>query len=77
MLGVTIKARSCRYMPPERSYDWDEPRSMPYYMRGSRSYFDFSQRNVVDEITGSPGKEDRPGILRPIRSLLSRLGLLG
>jgi len=73
-VGVTPKARSCRYMPPEKTYDWDEPRTMPYYMRGARSYFDIGMRNVTDEPTGS-SDGGSAGILRPFKSLLSRLGL--
>ena len=72
-MGVTLKARSCRYMPPEKTYDWDEPRRMPYYMRGARSYFDIGLRNAADEPSGSAEKDAPRGVFR---SLLSRLGLL-
>lgn len=64
-------------MPPEKTYDWDEPKRMPYYMRGARSYFDFGNRNSAEDISGSPGKEVTPTSRFHIRSFLTRLGLLG
>lgn len=63
-------------MPPEKTYDWDEPKVMPYYMRGARSYFDIGLRNAADETSGSSDKDATSPYLSPIRSLLSRLGLL-
>ena len=61
-------------MPPEKTYDWDEPKRMPYYMRGARSYFDFGNRNATDELTGSAGRTAPQASYVHLKSLLSRLG---
>ncbi len=71
-----MKARSCRYMPPERTYDWDEPRSMPYYQRGARSYFNGGLRTSTEETPVDSDKPEACGRLKPLRSFLARLGLL-
>ena len=73
-MGVNLRVRSCRFMPPEDYSEYGSPRISQFAARGARSYSAVSRR--FENASGVGHRNRGTGPMRSLRSFLSRLGLL-